>query len=185
MNRTDRAVDAPKEGLREPLFLIGFMGAGKTTVARELSALLGTEEIELDEEIVREIGMPIAEMFDRYGEEAFRDRETEALFRVAGRIPAVISCGGGCVLREENVRVMKESGTVVLLTAAPETVYARVKGQTERPILNGHMDVPYIASRMEERKAAYEAACDFRVSTDGKSPGEIAEEIMERIVEKI
>lgn len=74
--------------------------------------------------------------------------------------------------------MMKESGRIVLLTATPETVYQRVKNSTDRPLLNGHMNVEYIASLMEKRRALYAGACDISVSTDGKTPEQIAMEIL-------
>ncbi len=178
MSRNDPAVDPARGGLRAHLFLIGFMGAGKTTVARHLAALLGAAEIELDEEIVRECGKNIPEIFEAHEEAYFRDRESEALRSVIAREPAVISCGGGCVLREENVAAMRESGTVVLLSATAETIYERIKNQGNRPLLAGQPTREKIAAMMEERRAAYEKACDVTVSTDGKSPGQIAEEII-------
>ena len=93
----------------------------------------------------------------------------------------VISCGGGAALREENVVEMKKNGRVVLLTASPETIYERVKDSTERPILNGHMNVEYIAELMEQRREKYEAAADACVAVDGKSVDEICEEIIKML----
>ncbi|HBA96878.1 MAG TPA: chorismate mutase, partial [Lachnospiraceae bacterium] len=81
--------------------------------------------------------------------------------------PSVISCGGGLVLRKENVRKMKESGRIVLLSATPETIYSHVKGSTSRPLLNGNMNIPYIKKLMEERMPKYIAAADFIIETDG------------------
>ncbi|MCD8364621.1 MAG: shikimate kinase [Clostridiales bacterium] len=166
--------------MKKHIFLIGFMGVGKSTVSRSLKSLMKAEEIDMDAVIVQENRMSVSEMFEKFGENYFRDRETDLLKRIAGQSPAVVSCGGGCVLREENVSLMKESGTIVLLTAAPETIYGRVKYSRSRPILNGHMDVAYIAELMEKRRPAYEGACDFSISTDGKRPEQIAGEILSR-----
>ena len=85
------------------------------------------------------------------------------------------------VLRRENTALMKGSGKVVLLAAKPETIYERVKGSDERPILNGNMTVEYIAGLMEKRRAAYEAAADVTVWTDGKSREEICREILRQL----
>ena len=85
------------------------------------------------------------------------------------------------VLREENVRLMKESGSVVLLTANPETVYERIRETGDRPVLKGHMNVPDIRQLMEKRRPYYEAAADFSVATDGKTSGEICREIVRRL----
>lgn len=164
--------------LREHIFLIGFMGCGKSTNAACLTAMTGARQLEMDEEIVKEQGMEIAEIFAKYGEGYFRDLETKLIREMKDQEPAVISCGGGVVLREENVSLMKTMGKIVLLTATPETIYERVKDSTERPLLNGHMDPEYIRGLMEKRRPSYEKAADFVVATDGKQAEEICKEIM-------
>ncbi len=164
--------------MEKHIYLIGFMGSGKSTVSRKLKKLIQVKEIDMDAEIVRENNMSINDMFARFGEEYFRDRETEILQKIADSAPAVVSCGGGTVLRQENVDIMKKSGAIVLLTATPETTFLRVRNSKDRPILNGHMNVEYIASLMEKRRAVYEAACDIRIATDDKNPEQIAEEIL-------
>ena len=94
--------------------------------------------------------------------------------------PMVASCGGGTVLREENVALMKAAGRIVLLTAEPETVFDRVKGSADRPVLNGNMNLSYIKELMEARRPRYEAAADAAVATDGRTAEEICEEILEQ-----
>ena len=163
------------------IFLIGFMGSGKTTIAAELGKRLGIKRLEMDAEIERRQGMAIARIFERFGEPFFRDLETKLVEDLAGEGNLIVSCGGGAVLRRENTALMKESGKVVLLAAKPETIYERVKGSDERPILNGNMTVEYIASLMEKRRAAYEAAADVTVWTDGKSREEICREILRQL----
>ncbi len=165
--------------MEQHIFLIGFMGTGKSTVSRKLGGMLHAWEIDMDQAIVAENGMSIPEMFEQSGEEYFRDRETEMLQKLSGESPAIISCGGGTVLRPENVRIMRACGKIVLLTASPRTVFTRVRHGKERPVLNGHMNIKYIARLMEKRRPAYESACDVKVSTDHKTPEAIAEEILE------
>lgn len=164
--------------MKKHIYLIGFMGTGKSTVSRKLKSLMKVNEIDMDEAIVHENGMSINEMFEQFGEWYFREKETEMLHKLVKYQPAIISCGGGTVLKKKNVDLMKDSGIIILLTAAPETIYERVKNGRERPILNGHMNVEYIAELMEKRREAYETACDVKVSTDGKTPEKIAKEIM-------
>ena len=159
------------------IFLTGFMGCGKSTIARMLSEKLGVAQVEMDELIVQEQGMPITEIFEKYGEAHFRDIETDLVRRLQARDGVVVSCGGGAVLREENRRLMKESGVIIWLTAKPETILERVKGNTDRPILNGNMNVEYIIALMEKRHDCYEAAADFAVETDGKNSDVICAEI--------
>lgn len=163
------------------IYLIGFMGAGKSTVARELARSAGTDVVEMDQRIEREQGMPITEIFARHGEEHFRDLETELIRTLSGETGRIVSCGGGSVLREENAALMRASGRIVLLTATPETIYERVRHSTNRPVLNGNMNVEYIRELMEKRRERYESVADIRVSTDGKGIADIAAEIMRQM----
>ena len=165
--------------MKKHIFLIGFMGTGKSIVSKKLKNILHADVVDMDLAIVEENGMSIQEMFDQFGEEYFREKETRMLHRLAENKPSIISCGGGTVLRPENVEVMKQTGTVVLLTATPETVYDRVKNGRKRPLLNGHMEVEYIAQLMEQRRSIYEAACHVQIVTDHKTPEAIAREIMD------
>ena len=160
------------------VYLIGFMGAGKSAVSRCLSEITGLPLMEMDQEIEKEAGCSIQEIFAVEGEECFRQRENALLKMIGTGEPRIVSCGGGAVLREENVRIMRETGTVILLTASPETIYGRVRHSRRRPLLNGHMEIPYIRGLMDKRKQYYEAAAEYSVATDGKSPREIAEEIL-------
>lgn len=165
------------------IVLIGFMGTGKSTIARELAKTHQMNIVEMDEEIVRRRGKSIADIFEEEGEEYFRDLETALLKELQTKENQVISCGGGAVLREENVRVMKKNGCVVLLTALPQTIYERVKNNTDRPILQGNMNVEYIASLMEKRREKYEKAADIVIATDGKNVSQICEEMLQKLAE--
>lgn len=163
------------------IFLIGFMGCGKSTVAKQLSKNLHAECIEMDELIEKEQGMPITEIFEKYGEEHFRNIETELVRRIQEKDGMVVSCGGGAVLREENCRLMKESGMIILLTAKPETILERVKRSTRRPVLNGNMNLEYISELMERRRACYEQAADVCIATDDKKVEAICQEIIDAL----
>ena len=157
---------------KKNIFLIGFMGAGKSTIARCLHSHHGMEWLEMDKE-----GMPISEIFRRKGEEYFRELETGLLLSLESRSNTVVSCGGGVPLRSCNVEAMKRSGIVVFLTARPETILERVKDSHDRPLLEGHKDVEYIAGLLSKRLERYEAAADVQIATDGRRTAEIAEEI--------
>lgn len=167
--------------MRENLYLIGFMGSGKSTVARELQTAHGMKLVEMDEQIAEDAGMSIPDIFATRGEAAFREMETELLREIGRGANTVISCGGGVAMRPENVELMKKSGKIVLLTAKPETVLARVKNDESRPLLKGRKTTEGISELMEQRRPAYEAASDFSVPVDGRSAAEIAEEILRRL----
>ena len=161
------------------IMLIGFMGTGKSTIAEKLKKILNIEQIEMDDLIAKEAGMSIPEIFEKYGETHFRDLETEMLRKFQDKKPVVVSCGGGAVLRDKNIEIMKRQGKIVLLTATPETVFERVHHCTNRPVLNGNMNVEYIKELMEKRRERYELAADIVVATDGKSAEEICKEILD------
>lgn len=166
------------------LFLIGFMGAGKSSVAAALGEALEREVLEMDACISRREGMPIPEIFQKHGEAYFRRCETGLLRDCMGWEPLVVSCGGGVPLREENVAAMKACGAVILLTARPEVILERVKDDHNRPLLEGHKDVPYIASLMEARCPKYEAAADITVDTSALTVEEVCREILRFIYEQ-
>ena len=161
------------------VFLIGFMGAGKSAAARCMQERYGCRTVEMDEEIEVREGRPIPQIFAESGEAYFRDLETALLREIAGKKDGflVVSCGGGAVLREENVRLMKSCGRIVLLTAAPETVLARVSRTNDRPLLVGK-SAEEVRALMERRRPAYDAAADAVIATDVRSPDEICREIL-------
>lgn len=160
------------------IFLIGFMGCGKSTMARLLVQETGAELIEMDETIETEAGMSINEIFEKYGENHFRDLESQLVERITAKGGAVVSCGGGTILRQENVDNMKKNGEIIYLSATPETIYERVKHSTTRPLLNGNMNVEYISSLMEKRLPRYLGAADKIISVDKKEKQQVVEEIM-------
>ena len=165
------------------LFLIGFMGAGKSSVSAGLGRMLGREVVEMDERIAAQEGMSIPELFAQKGEPYFRACETALIKSFAQGAPRIVSCGGGVPLREENVAAMRESGTVVLLTASPEVILERVKDSEERPLLQGHKDVPYIAALMEQRRPRYEAAADITVDTSRLNIEEVCRQVLRQVSE--
>ena len=160
------------------LFLIGFMGAGKSTVAAKLNQMTGKKLIEMDETIVSNQGMSINEIFEKYGEARFREIESALVKTISSERDCIVSCGGGVVIKPENVEEMKKNGKIAFLSATPETIFERVRYSTDRPILNGHMNVEYIAGLMEKRRALYEAAADVMIATDNKDADEICNEIL-------
>ena len=160
------------------IVLIGFMGAGKSTISDFLKTVFAMDVVEMDQIIAEREGMSISDIFETYGEEYFRNLETELLIEMQSRKNVVISCGGGVPMRERNVVEMKKNGRVVLLTAKPETILNRVKDNHDRPLLEGNKNVDFIAELMEKRREKYEAASDIVIETDGKDRLEICEELV-------
>ncbi len=171
--------------LQKHLYLIGFMGVGKTSTSKQLGKKLGAAELDTDEMIVEKEGKSIPDIFADSGEEYFRGLETGILDDLAKMEPCIVSCGGGMALRKENVKKMKQTGVVVFLVADPETIYLHVKDSNDRPLLNGHMNVPYIAGMMEKREPKYQEAADIIIKTDGYLPFQIADQIIEILEKRI
>lgn len=163
------------------IVVIGFMGAGKSTISDYLKNAFAMDVVEMDQVIAAEQGMSISEIFETYGEEYFRNLETQLLIDMQVKQNVIISCGGGVAMRERNVVEMKKNGKVVLLKANPETILDRVKDSDERPLLNGNKNVDFIGKLMEARREKYEAAADIVVETDGKSVLEICEEMIQKL----
>ena len=178
----DKSIEALTERLRylfpKNIVLIGFMGAGKSSLASYLAEQFNMRTVETDQEIVQREGISIPEIFEQYGEEYFRDRESEVIRDLGFDSQTVISAGGGAVLRDENVENMKESGVIVLLTATPKAILDRVKSSTERPLLNGKMNEDYIAALMEKRRARYEDVADLIIDTTDKTIPEVCAEMI-------
>ena len=164
------------------IVLIGFMGAGKTSISEYLKTLFAMDVIEMDQIIAEREGMSIPDIFEVHGEQYFRDLETNLLIEMQARKNVVISCGGGTPLRECNVVEMKKNGRVVLLTASPETIFDRVKDSHDRPVIENNKNVPFIADLMEKRRVKYEAAADIVINTDGKSLIEVCEELVQKLL---
>ncbi len=163
------------------VFLIGFMGCGKSSVASQLQELYQLDVIEMDEEIVRREGRSISDIFQQSGELYFRQIETDMLLKIQDMTGQVVSCGGGVVLKKENVQIMKASGTIVLLTASPKAILERVGKDDSRPVLKGRKTITDIEELMEQRRPYYENAADHVVTTEGKSVTEIANEIWKKL----
>ncbi|MBS5064531.1 MAG: shikimate kinase [Hungatella hathewayi] len=166
---------------RQNMILIGFMGAGKTSVGEELAGRFGKTLIDTDRMIEERAGMSISDIFAVQGEEAFRRLETEVLEQLISEASGeMISVGGGLPLREENRKLLKKLGTIIYLRVRPETVLARLKGDTTRPLLQGDDVEEKVNSLLSKRGPIYEMAADRIISVDGRSVEQIADAIIEK-----
>ena len=171
------------------IYLIGYMGCGKTTVAKVLGAALEVVSMDLDELICNHFNKSIPEIFDDLGEDGFRAIESLFLFQAVGGTIApydatrgtVLSCGGGTVLDILNVNVMRATGIIIWLKASAETVFSRIKDDCSRPLLSGKMTIRDIQEMMEFRESFYSHAADYTIETDKKTPEEIAGEIITKL----
>ncbi len=161
--------------------LTGFMGTGKSVVARTLGRLMGYKVVDVDTEVERESGMSIQEIFFSKGELAFRDMETSAIERISRGRGQVISTGGGAVLRAGNMEALRSGGGVVVnLRATAEAVYERTRRKGNRPLLQVDDPLARIRELMGEREEFYGNA-DIVIETDEMSVMQIADEILESI----
>jgi shikimate kinase len=163
--------------------LTGFMGTGKTAVGRELSRLLNIRLIDIDTEIEKSQKMTINEIFKQFGEPRFREIETEMIKKVSENNNIIISTGGGAILRQENVDALRKNGTIICLMATPETVLKRTSNNSDRPLLQVENPLKRIKELLDFRRPYYEKA-DIMIDTEGKTPLQIAEEII-RLLDSI
>jgi shikimate kinase len=164
-----------------PVFLIGYRGSGKTSVARELASQLGYDWIDADDVVERDAGKTIAAIFADGGESAFRDWEARVVAALSRKRRTVVALGGGAVLREENRQAICEAGPVVWLTASVDTILERVAADSttasRRPNLTTAGGRAEIEALLAIRTPFYRQCATLVVDTEGKTSAKVAEEI--------
>lgn len=160
------------------VFLVGFMGAGKSTVGNLVAQKLGMPFIDLDRVIETRSGRTISTIFAEDGEERFRELESAALLSLAPEPPSVVACGGGVVTRDANRSAIREMGTVVYLRVTVEEMLARVGDDPHRPLLAGSGGVLAATALLDARESLYSAVSDVVVDTVDRAPESVAEEIV-------
>lgn len=160
------------------IVLVGFMGTGKTSVGRRISKQLKMPLVDTDNVIERNSGMAISDIFARHDESYFRDLESAAACKVSGLDNHVIATGGGIVLRESNLKLLKQNGIVFCLTAPPETIWMRVRRSTHRPLIQTSQSLDEIRRMLADR-APYYARADYDIQTSGLSVYHVANRIVE------
>lgn len=166
--------------LARPVFFVGFMGAGKTSVSRRLARLCGIASIDMDSYIERREGRRIRDIFAEEGEERFRDLETQVLREMTQGDPALVSCGGGVVLRPENRAILREGGFVVFLKVGADEAKSRISDPSTRPLLG---DAEAARKTNAERLPLYEEVADATVDTSGRGVTALAYKV-KSILEK-
>lgn len=165
------------------IFLIGPMGVGKSTIGRQLAALMGMEFEDTDHEIQRRTGVDISTVFDFEGEEGFRRREKLVVEELTSRGGLVLATGGGVVLDPDNRRALSGRGIVVYLACSPEQQYRRTMRDHNRPLLHTEDKMTKLRDLMDEREPLYREMADLVVSTEKRSAGVVAREIVKRLSE--
>lgn len=165
------------------IVIIGFMATGKSTVGRRLAQRLRREFIDTDKEIEKVTGKTVAQIFARDGVKRFRSEENLLVKKLVLKEGLVIATGGGIVLDPENVRLFKENGVLIALSATPEVIYQRVKGKKHRPLLAKGDVRGNIDELMKERESIYNAA-DLTLDTGNCSVDETVGRIISYLAER-
>jgi shikimate kinase len=165
------------------LFLVGLMGAGKTSVGRLLARRLGKTFYDCDHEIERATGVKVGVIFEIEGEAGFRSRETKALAELVRLRNIVLATGGGAVLSAENCRLLADNGVVVYLRAAPADLWSRTRHDKSRPLLKTGDPLARLRELYDERDPLYGAVANIVVETGQQSVGSLAHRLEQRLLE--
>lgn len=160
------------------VYLVGMMGAGKTTIGRALAQKTGQEFVDTDRLLVERTGVPVATIFEIEGEEGFRRRESTVIAELANRTGCVVATGGGAVLAEENRRLMRASGTVVYLRARLENLWERTRHDASRPLLATPDPRATLATLLERRDPLYQEAAHVVIETSSQAASTLAGRVL-------
>lgn len=167
--------------IKQNVFLVGPMGAGKSTIGRMLSAELNIEFVDSDKEIEDRCGCNIPWIFDVEGEQGFRERETQAIDELTQREGILLATGGGAILRPENRRFLHSRGTVVYLKTSVEQQLARTAKDKNRPLLQTPDPRAVLTRLLSERGPYYEEVADIVITTDDNNPKLVVQEIIDQL----
>ena len=149
----------------ENIYLIGLMGAGKTTIGRQLAKALAVPFYDSDKAIEESTGVDIPTIFEFEGEEGFRDREQKMIQKLTQMRGIVLATGGGVILREENRKLLKDNGYIVYLQCSVDRILERTRRDTQRPLLKTDNPKERLQSLFEQRQALYLSCSDFKIDT--------------------
>ena len=171
--------------MKKNITLIGFMGTGKTSIGRLLAKRMMRDFIDVDELIEKQIGKPISMIF-REGEKKFREMERKKINSLREKKNCVISCGGGIILKQENMKTLQQISDIIFLEASKETILKHIisDGKEKRPLLNKEDPLNEIENILRIRKPLYDEFASFRIIIDHKTIDEIVNEIIEILGKK-
>lgn len=167
------------------IVLIGMMGAGKSSVGRCLQRRTGLARFDTDEIVSSKFGLSISEIFSTHGERRFREMEAQALVELAAGEATIIVTGGGIVLRQENVDLLKQLGTIVWLDANEETLFERASRRSNRPLLQTEDPRTTFSEMLRARAPHYAKVADIRVDTSELTRDEVADVILSKVKELV
>ena len=170
---------------RGHVILIGYRGSGKSTVGPLLAERLGLLFVDTDKQIADHAGKPITQIFEAEGEDTFRKHEREVIAEVCKREPHVIAVGGGAVLDDENISIMRQAGAIVWLTASASTLWKRIaadsKSQDQRPDLSPDGGLTEVHKLLDARRRRYRAVADWEMDTDQLVPSGVIDQLTRRL----
>lgn len=168
-------------GKKDNIFLVGLMGAGKTTVGRLLAKQLGKTFIDVDHEIEARTGVKIPVIFEIEGEAGFRKREEAVLEELVGRSNTILGTGGGAVLSPRNRDLLRQNGTVVYLRGSPEQLYERTRHDRNRPLLQTEDPLAKLRELFAIRDPLYREVADLVVDTGRQNVASFARQLRDKI----
>ena len=163
--------------MKQNIFLVGLMGAGKSTVGKQLARRMKLDFYDSDRVIVERTGVPVATIFEIEGEQGFRDRETQVLAELSEYSGCVIATGGGSLTRPENIEIIKRNGKLVYLRASAEKLYSRIKHDKARPLMQTDNPLQTLRDLLAERESTYLGSSDIVIRTANQKVGVILHRI--------
>lgn len=166
------------------LYLVGMMGAGKTSIGRQLAKRLQRRFVDVDHEIEAQTGVRIPTIFEIEGEAGFREREAQAIAQLTAQPGLVLATGGGAVMREENRRHLRDSGVVIYLRVPPQTLFERTRHDRNRPLLQVENPLGRIEELYAQRDPLYREIADLIMDSGNCSVATLARRIEEELNSK-
>ena len=180
---SESAPSAASQSAAGNIYLVGLMGAGKTSVGKLLARRLGKTFYDCDQEIERSTGVRIPVIFEIEGEAGFRARERKMLAELVERSDAVLATGGGVVLAEQNRKLLKEHGVVVYLCASPQDLWRRTRHDRNRPLLQTSDPLSKLAELYKIRDPLYRDIADLVVDTGNQSVSALAHRLEQKLAQ--
>ena len=166
------------------IFIVGLMGSGKTSVGKVLSKKIQRPFFDIDKEIIKRENLNISQIFDKYGENYFRELEYKTLSKLKDNINSIISTGGGIVLQKENIDIMTENGTIVFLDIDVETQMSRIKNKKNRPLLNSANLKDDLKKMKDDRDKIYKSISNYVIDVSNETKYKVIDKIQMYLNEK-